>query len=156
MASQKNPNKLTAKQASFVEYYTEPGQEGFNNALKACLLAGYSAKYADCKGGALVRNSKVNAAIKAKRQVIAKEWDWNREQNLIHHRKQIARYEAILAKNPDNIQAIQGLEQVYRELNASSGQHSSTVNTNNKTLAINVVARSSLQDAPQGPKQGDR
>jgi hypothetical protein len=60
--------------------------------------------------------------------------------------RSMAGIDAILAKQPDNIQAWQARTALIREANASSNQHSNTVNTNNKTLSINVVKRSSAQE----------
>jgi len=47
MVSQKDPNKLTAKQSAFVEYYCNPGSETVNNAKQSAIKAGYSNTTAD-------------------------------------------------------------------------------------------------------------
>ena len=63
------------------------------------------------------------------------KFDWDRAQNLKHQKRQIDRYNAILDANPLNLQALQGLNAVLRELNASSNQHSNTLITNTEDKA---------------------
>lgn len=74
-------------------------------------------------------NARVKEAIARIDAKTVEELDWNRATNLQNQYKQMARYEAILADDPKNFQALQGLDRVFRELNASSNQHSATVNT---------------------------
>ena len=136
------------KDQSTVEAIARGFIENKRNKYKGLLAAGYSDGYALTCGQKLYDNIRVIEAIKAideaNNAMIAEDLRWEREDNLKHQYKQLDRYEAILEKQPDNPQALAGIDRVLRELNASSGQHSSTVNTNNKTLGINIAKRPEL------------
>jgi hypothetical protein len=67
--------------------------------------------------------------------------DWQREQNMAALTAQLAGVDAIIANEPNNLMAWRERLSIIKEFNASSGQHSSTLTTANKTLAINVVKR---------------
>ncbi len=105
------------------------------NKAQAMLMAGYSVSYANSGLGQGIVYSHIQtktaiAEIMADtRAAVAEVLRWEREDNLKHQYKQIDRYNTILAAHPDNLQALQGLNQVLRELNASNGQHSQTVIT---------------------------
>lgn len=58
---------LTVRQQRFVDHVCNPDCPDTKTAMRR---AGYSEKYADCKAGELVRNSRVQAAIKAERERI--------------------------------------------------------------------------------------
>lgn len=133
---------LTAKQAGFVQYFCNVGGDTVNNAMQSALRAGYAYNTARNADSMVLAKQGVRQAIFEYRANTERELDWNRELNLQEQYQQIARYKAILKAHPGNLQAMQGLNQVLRELNASNGLHSQTVNTNNKTLAINVIGRS--------------
>ena len=115
------------REPSTVEAVAQAFTSNGRKQEQAMITAGYSKAYANSYCGKLWEDKRLIdaiARIDAKTAVIL---DWNRTTNLKHQHKQIARYEAILTKHPDNLQAMQGLNQVLRELNASSGQHSSSL-----------------------------
>ena len=131
------------KMAWFCKHIYTFNSESYGNGTESARRAGYKGtdNYLARVASELVRKCKVKAAKSAIQAENREVFDWNRDQNLLYQRKQIDRYNAILEKSPDNLQALQGLNQVLRELNASNGQHSQTINTNNKTLAINVQSK---------------
>lgn len=116
---------LTAKQLAFCKEYVVD-----HNGTQAAIRAGYSEKTAQEQASRLLCNVMIKEEI-GRLEGIKDDlrWNWDRNANLTYHKKQIMRYEAILNQHPDNLQALQGLNQVLRELNASSNQHSSTINT---------------------------
>lgn len=57
-------NKLTAKQASFVENYADPNSETFNNATQSAIKAGYKPKYAATNTNQITNNNCVIEGIK--------------------------------------------------------------------------------------------
>lgn len=124
-------NITSQKMWLFCKYMYTAGSETFDNGTQSAQKAEYKGNNNTLRQTAhkLVTNGNV---IKAKKAIMAgvnEKFDWDREQNLKHQKLQIERYNTILDANPNNLQALQGLNQVLRELNASSNQHSSTINT---------------------------
>lgn len=113
----------------FALYMYTMGSESFGNGRESAKRARYKGtnNALDQRQHELVSNSKVRAVKAAICDEIKEELDWNRATNLAAQHKQIARYELILDKHPDNLQALQGLNAVLRELNASNGQHSHSI-----------------------------
>ncbi len=118
---------LSAKQSAFVQYYADSASPTYNNAVQSAIKAGYSVDSARSIGPENLSKPAISEAITAYLATITTELDWNRTTNLTAHYKQVERYEAILAAHPDNLQALQGLNQVLRELNASSNQHKQVI-----------------------------
>ena len=110
------------------------------NKAQGMLAAGYMPSYANSGRGQAIVYSHVRTlnaitdVMAETRANIAEVLKWEREDNLCHQYKQLARYERLLdgdgkemKANPNNQQALAGIDRVLRELNASSNQHSSTV-----------------------------
>lgn len=117
------------------------------NKTQTMVKVGYDVGYANSGKGhkTVYKNIRVIAAIKAIDDALVEEIDWNRSTNLTAQYGQLKRYKAILdgtediKANPTDHQALAGIDRVLRELNASSNQHSSTVNDGrNQGLVINV------------------
>lgn len=66
-------NKLTAKQASFVEYFCNPNSESFNNLVQSMTRANYSENYANHRSRCLLDNVVVIAGMKDYKSRIAGE-----------------------------------------------------------------------------------
>ncbi len=108
---------------------------------QAMIQTGYSKTYARSYCGQVWAKPQIKAEIvryEAETKAnVAIELRWEREDNLQYQYKQLRRYEAILdgdpsrgiEPNPNSDYALRGIDRVLHELNASSGQHSSTVNT---------------------------
>lgn len=133
---------LTAKQSSFVQYFADPGSEAYNNATMACIMAGYARSSAKVSGHNNITNYNVKQSIERYRAEITQELDWRREENNKACLASKVELERLMALYPLNMSIRGQYHNLIRELNASNGLHSQTINTNNKTLAINVVGRS--------------
>lgn len=100
---------------------------------QAMIQTGYSKSYAHSYCGNMWDKPQVKAELARyqaeTRDNVALHLKWEREDNLKHQYKQLSRYEDILATTPGHDGALRGIDRVLHELNASSGQHSSTVNT---------------------------
>ena len=130
---------LTAKQASFIEYYCNPASAVYNNAMQSAIKAGYAKTTANLACKHILGNIRIKTEIAAYRAKNHKE--------LVHDRTvAIELLTANLARAREkaetgDIQAVGAITAIIRELNAISALHSQTVNTQNKTLAINVQCR---------------
>lgn len=135
---------LTAKQASFVQYYADPGSDTYNNATASMILAGYDKRYANHHCNRLVVHGGVKTAINGYKAKTTAKLDHNRTIAIDQLNHNIALLDGILDRQPDNVTAITARSAAIRELNAISNLHSSTVNTGNKALSITVAKRESL------------
>lgn len=129
MVSQKDKTKLTAKQAAFVERYMNPDSETFGNAYRSAINAGYAKKSAIVACSKILDNSRVKLAISKYEAKNKAEIEWNQQTNRLRLQEQIDLCDAILADQPQNVQAINARQAAIREFNASNGLHTSTINT---------------------------
>jgi phage terminase small subunit len=74
----KQDKPLTAKQASFVQYFADSGSSSYNNGYQSAIRAGYSENYADRRIKEVLGNVGVKQAISEYKQEITAELDHNR------------------------------------------------------------------------------
>jgi phage terminase small subunit len=97
---------LTAKQASFVQYYADSGSDTYNNATQSMIKAGYSAKWAEDNCNRLTGNDRVKYAVIAYRDKTAKKIDVTREE-IVSKLRQLAGLD-----KSDDIQTLNNAEMI--------------------------------------------
>ena len=118
---------LTAKQASFIQYYADPGSETFNNAMQSAIRAGYSIKTANNSIRQVLGNIGVIEGIRQYKDKIGRKMEHNRDIAIKLLTDNLARC-TTKADNGD-IQAAGAITGIIRELNAISALHKSTIIT---------------------------
>lgn len=116
----------------FSLYMYTIGSESFGNGRESAKRAKYKGtnNALDQRQHELVSNSKVRAVKAALLAEIREKMDWNRETNLKALLTHKGRLDALLLDHPKNVNYLTAYTAVCRELNASSGQHSSTLLVN--------------------------
>lgn len=116
MVSQKDPNKLTAKQESFIRAYADPASETYNNAMNSALIAGYVHNTAIKACTQIVDNRRVKAGLEAYRAKLYKQTEVTRQEVIAN-----ARYLVNLGKKQVNGADIgRGNEQLGKVIGAFS------------------------------------
>lgn len=131
---------MTAKQASFIEYYCNPGSDTYNNATQSMIKAGYSDNYCNRHVNQVVSNSVVKQAISEYKAKTTEKLDHDR-QIAIDLLNQNILWLTPKAEQGD-VQAISALTAAIRELNAISNLHKQTV------FGGNVVETVKPEDKP--------
>ncbi len=122
--------KLTGKQTSFAEYYTDhKNKETFNNGLESARAAGYKGNdnvltVTACRTLTKANVKQAISDIRAENKVRV---EYNQEIALAELNKAFGYL--LKSVKAGNIQAIQALTSVIREKNAISGLHSQTILT---------------------------
>jgi len=131
-------DKLTDKQKAFVDYYTTPGADTYNNALKSAIKAGYSKKTAKQIGTNNLSKIYIREAIEQKHAERRKRAEYNYDIAIAELNKVIANLQPLAEKG--NVQANQALTAAIREKNAITGLHTQTVKTQD-------ISRPDISDA---------
>lgn len=124
---------LTAKQASFVQYYADTQSETYNNATQSMIKAGYTDNYTHRHVNRMMSHDVVKQEIAKYRARIGKKYEHNRNIALRLLEESIAGLDLIISKNEGSLAAVQAFTartSAVRELNAISNLHSTTVTTN--------------------------
>ena len=137
---------LTAKQASFVQYYADSGSDTYNNIEQSMLKAGYSANYARHNCHHMLANVGISKANTAYRAKTSAKLEHNRTIAIDQLNSVVDQCNVILQAQPHNVSALSAKTGAIRELNAISNLHSSTVNTDTKPVkALTSDERKALQ-----------
>ncbi len=86
---------LTAKQSSYVDYYTDASNKTtYNNSTQSMIAAGYAPKYAHTNVDRLTTNDYVKQAIADKKAKIAKQMGYSIEQYRLELESEISKASA--------------------------------------------------------------
>ena len=121
---------LTAKQASFVQYYADSGSESYHNAMQSAIKAGYSHKTANNSVKQILGSIGVKEAIDAYKAKTTAKLDHNRTIAIKLLNENITALDAIIEEQPNNVAAVTARTGAIRELNAISMLHGSSVTVN--------------------------
>jgi phage terminase small subunit len=122
------PDKpLTAKQASFVQYYADPGSDTYNNATNSAIKAGYEARSAKVSGHNNITAYNVKQAINGYKTETAAILDHNRQIAIDLLNENITMLDAIILDQPLNVAAVTARTGAIRELNSISMLHGSNL-----------------------------
>jgi len=121
--AQKRP--LTAKQQAFIDYYTDPNSDTYNNAYQSAIKAKYSANYAKVHSCHLLDNVRVKQAIDAKIAKRQAKIEYNYETAITELNEQIENLKPLaLARN---ISAVSAITALLREKNDITGLHKQNI-----------------------------
>lgn len=119
---------LTAKQASFVQYYADSGSETYNNAMQSAIKAGYAETTAEKNSKVILDYVGVKQAIVAYKAKTTVKLEHNRTIAIELLNEALA-----MARKQANTTAIIA---ATRELNAISNLHNQTITTVSDTTTI--------------------
>lgn len=135
--------RLSAKQATFVQYYADPGSPTYNNAARSAEKAGYSKRSINQIGVENLTKPLVKAAIEHYRAEIAEKLDHDRTSAI---KLLTADYAHLESKaTGGDVSAIAARTTIIRELNAISNLHKATVVSEQGKPTLSTGERGALE-----------